>query len=135
MNCSRCGRAPHPDEPIQCAEVGLPVEWTGTKNESVCPGCQYVEWHPHCTSLVDVMSGERVDPRVDWAAFPREECDFNSLTRCEYIDMTISITIDDPEWVRKWTCPNCGGTEFDYVRRDYLSSGLQPGSFTVDDDV
>jgi hypothetical protein len=97
------------------------------------PACQFAEWHPHCTSLIDVMTRERVEPRIDWAAMPREEWDFNSLTRCEYLDLTISVVKEDSDadWTQDWQCQDCGGTAYDWVHRDYMPSGLQPGSFTA----
>jgi hypothetical protein len=96
----------------------------------ICPGCQYVEWHPHCTSLVDVETGERVDPAVDWAAMPRDEWELSRLTRCEHIDLTV-VGIET-EGQMKWRCPDCGGTTFEWVHRDYPPSGLRPGGFRAE---
>jgi hypothetical protein len=123
--CVRCGRTAKP------LPWGLPEGWEGTPSEAICPGCQYAEWHPHCTSLVSYRDGERVDPEVDWANMPREEWDFESLMRCDYIDLGVSW-IDDADWPKEWRCPKCGGTDFEGVHRDYPPSGLQPGSFEVD---
>jgi hypothetical protein len=127
VHCSRCGREGH------AAGTGrpwfLPHEWQGTLSEAVCPGCQYAEWHPHCSSLVDV-DGER----VDLSAIPREERALERLSRCEYIDLTVSW-IDDADWPQAWRCPECGGTGFEGVHRDYQQSGLRGTSFTIDADT
>jgi hypothetical protein len=72
------------------------------------------------------MTGERVDPATDWRAMPREEWDMDSLRRCEHIDLAVSW-VGGEEPPTRWRCPDCGGTEFDAVHRDYEPSGLQPG--------
>jgi len=77
------------------------------------------------------VAGERVDPEVDWAHMPREEWDFSELTRCEYIDLTVSYIEDQPS---EWTCPRCGGTTFEGVHRDYTPSGLAGTAFEVGGD-
>jgi hypothetical protein len=78
----------------------------------LCPGCQYAEWHPHCTSLVDAD-----DERVDLSSMPQEEWDETSITRCEYIDLDVSW-IDDADEPQGWRCARCGGSEFEGVHRD-----------------
>ena len=100
--------------------------------EAVCPSCQYVEWHPHCTSLLDAMTGERIDAAVEWAAMPPEERDYSRLMRCEYIDTTVAWTDDDYSPPASWRCPRCGGTTFEAVHRDYLPSGLSSARFSVE---
>ena len=125
VTCVRCGReAEVPDLPTHVATP--PEGWEGTIFEPVCPGCQFAEWHPHCTSLID-LDGER----LNLAVIPREEVDWNRVTRCEYIDLTIAV-VDGDDWPDTWQCPKCGGTDFEWVHADYMPSGLQPGSFEAD---
>lgn len=58
----------------------------------VCPGCQYAEWHPLCESLVD-FDGERLDLHK----IPREEIVWSRVSRCEYLDLTVSWIGDEDE--------------------------------------
>ena len=120
--CSRCQRID--ERPFRELTLSEPF-WEGHDREPVCPSCQLAHWHPHCTSLVDV-GGER----VDLAVIPREEWDPNSVFRCEYIDLTRGY-LEEDDWPETWTCPSCGGTEFEFVHADYMPSGLQPSSFEL----
>jgi predicted nucleic-acid-binding Zn-ribbon protein len=134
--CERCGRT------ADAERAFLPVGWESSLNHAVCPGCKYVEWHPHCTSLVtwearpedSLYPNQRVDPKVDWASMPREEWDFGSLTRCEYIDVTIACVEGEGDPPTEWRCPKCGGTEFELVHRDYEPSGIRMFGLTVEVD-
>lgn len=110
------------DKQAAFADIG----WSGTADAAVCPGCQFAEWHPHCMSIVDI-DGER----VDFAKVPAHEIDAGSVFRCEYIDLDVSW-IEDDDYPESWTCPKCGGTEFEGVHRDYQPSGLEGASFTVE---
>lgn len=77
----------------------------------MCPGCQYAEWHPRCTSVVtSEVDDEGKRERVDLAGMPREESDLSTVTRCGYVDLSVAW-IDDADWPHGWTCPDCGGTE------------------------
>jgi hypothetical protein len=122
--CSRCQRTD--ERPfIDLASLEPLVEaWEGTLAEPVCPHCQLAAWHLHCTGVVDVEG-----VRVEIGAIPRSEWDANSVFRCGYIDVEHRF-LEEDEWPIEWTCPKCGGTRFEFVRRDYLPSGLQPGSFS-----
>ena len=94
----------------------------------VCPGCQYAEWHPLCESLVD-FDGERLDLHK----IPREEIVWSRVSRCEYLDLTVSWIGDEDE-PDSWTCPDCGGTAFIGVHRDYQCSGLKGALFVTEVD-
>lgn len=92
----------------------------------VCPSCQFAEWHPHCTSWLD-DEGNRVSWRdengepvlaPEIAAMPYEERHGIPWQECDYIDLTVSWT-DDDECPQAWRCPECGGTAFEGVHRDY----------------
>ena len=125
--CSRCAKSdPRPFEKLCFPEVPAGQSWEGTPNDAVCPGCQLAELHPHCTSVVDISDRER----VDFSVMPREEIDFNRLVYCEHIDLTRCYLLHGDDWPDEWTCPECGGTEFDLVRADYQASGLQPGTLS-----
>lgn len=50
---------------------------------------------------------------------------------CDYIDLSMAW-IEDADWPKEWTCPECGGTDFEGVSRDYQASGLKGAAFTVD---
>ena len=125
--CDRCGKtapvALHNDWPAP------PPGWEGTVHAAVCPNCQYAEWHPHCTSLIDV-DGERVDPGA-WDAFPEAERDYSRLAPCEYIDTSVAWTDDDE--TPTWRCPSCGGSTFEGVHRDYPPSGFGAARYRVND--
>lgn len=103
----------------------VPDGWEGAVHNAVCPGCQIAGWHPLCTSLVD-----RDGQRVDVEAIPREEWDRNTVFRCEYLDLSVSW-IEDDDWPDPWQCPECGGTSFEGVHRDYPRSGLSGAAFEV----
>ena len=94
------------------------------------PAASYAEWHPCCTSVLD-RDGERVDV----SALPREEWVGTSLSRCEYVDLTVSW-IEDVDWPEHWQCPECGGTSFEGVHRDYAEADLEGGSVSseIDDE-
>jgi hypothetical protein len=55
------------------------------------------------------------------------------LGYCDYIDLSISW-VDDADSPKSWTCPECGGTDFEAVHRDYGQAGLKGTSFTVNTD-
>jgi hypothetical protein len=130
--CSRCGRAPREDEPIEVAEIGLPRGWEGTRFEGVCPGCQLAEWHSLCRSLLDA-DGERVaavtaedelilEPAI--AGMPRAEIASSDWMWCDYKDSSVSWIDGESEPPAGCRCPSCGGTNFMWVRADYPTSGL-----------
>ncbi|MGZ4185008.1 MAG: hypothetical protein ACXVSF_06445 [Solirubrobacteraceae bacterium] len=133
IRCDRCGREEMPEGPGL-----LPPGWEGAVEtlpphhavEAVCPGCQYAAWHPHCTSLIDIETGERVDPGA-WDAMPEAERDYSRLAPCEYIDTSVAWTDDDDP--PTWRCPSCGGSAFDGVHRDYPPGGLAQARYRVDD--
>lgn len=138
--CDRCGR----QEPLRKSTDGthwLPENWEGSiggqhpATTPVCPGCQYVEWHPHCMSLLAWDTDEVVVPEIDWAGMPPEERDYDSVRFCEHIDLTVSHVEGEGEWPEQWTCPRCGTEHrhveegqretFEWVHRDYLAGGLE----------
>lgn len=49
--------------------------------------------------------------------FPPAERDYNSLARCEYLDLAVAW-IDDADWPTDWHCPQCGGQAFVAAHRD-----------------
>jgi hypothetical protein len=61
ITCIRCGVATIAleDWPGLHHDQDGPLRgWEGSPSyEPVCPGCQYVEWHPHCLALIDVSTG------------------------------------------------------------------------------
>lgn len=142
--CSRCGRTPRDDEPLI---HNLPQDWEGPP--PVCPGCQYAEWHPHCTSVrVEAGYGDRIDidalergesitveiagtPVVFSTMSDLRALQVGEIAYCDYVDLTISWT-DDDEWPKTWKCPSCGGSKFEGVHRNYGGSGLKGTSFSVE---
>lgn len=145
IQCARCGR----ENEIQIlGTVAAPPEgWEGSIFDAICPGCQFIEWHPHCTSL---RAEHGYGDRIDTAALERGESitvkdvdddlvvvrSFSDLEilgvgRCEYIDYDVRW-IDDAGWPKAWTCSQCGGTEFEGVHPDYTQSGLKGSSFSTD---
>jgi hypothetical protein len=139
--CVRCGRVAE----LPAPGVVPPEGWEGTAAAAVCPGCQYVEWHPHCTSLrSDYGYGGRVDvealARGESVTYQDQDGDTliarslhdvrGELAYCDYIDTSIAWT-DDADFPASWTCPKCGGITFEGVHRDYMQSGLK-GSFSAD---
>jgi hypothetical protein len=133
--CSRCGRASRADEPL-LPVVNLPDAWQGPP--PVCPGCQFTEWHPRCTSLrsnsghgdrVDLETlrrGESIVLSVDGVAVriatldELRELPQRALGWCDYIDLAVSwLDVSDPP--QQWCCPRCGGTGFEGVHRDYYA--------------
>jgi hypothetical protein len=135
IHCDRCGRAPRDDEPL--IPNGPPHGWEGPP--PVCPGCQYAEWHPHCTSWFSHHDPE--GERVSWAdsegdvhvaphllAIPHDEWDSASWFECDEIDLTVSWTGGD-DLPQGWWCPRCGNTDFEGVHRDYGQSGLAGATF------
>lgn len=75
ITCIRCGkesmtrRGHLPHEYDAEGEIVFPT-WTGSVDEAICPGCQYAEMHPHCTSIrAESGYGER----IDFAALTRGE--------------------------------------------------------------
>lgn len=113
VSCAWCGRQAEtrkfPSGLFALPEGG----WSGAVDDAVCPNCQYVEWHPHCTSLIDADGA-----RVAIEAIPAEEWDAKLVVRCGCVDLTISW-IGDEDCPESWRCPQCGGTEFEGVHRDY----------------
>jgi hypothetical protein len=139
--CERCGKT----APTRFDGKLPPEGWEGTVSTGVCPGCQLVEWHPHCMALLDWETDKVVNPRVDWAGMPAEELDWNSVRFCEHIELSIAHIDDGSEWPLEWTCPRCGthhtqqdskpieeGGNWDWVHRDYQQSGLEWAGFDVD---
>jgi len=126
ITCSRCGKPADSDQ-----TQGWPWGWEGTASEAVCPDCQFCTWHPHCLSLVD-REGKRVDPSIDWASMPPAERDYSGLSRCEHIDLSVPVLDVERDWPERWTCPRCGGTEFELVHRDYEASGLAGAGFVAE---
>ena len=116
VTCTRCAKSSESFDP-----PAWPEGWEGSVSEAVCPGCQYVEWHPLCEGIVD-FGGRRVDLSV----IARDEIDPNRLSRCEYLDLTVAWIGD--ERPHKWRCPKCGCTEFVGVHPDYPRSGLTGGT-------
>ena len=55
VTCTRCAKSSESFDP-----PAWPEGWEGSVSEAVCPGCQYVEWHPLCEGIVD-FGGRRVD--------------------------------------------------------------------------
>jgi hypothetical protein len=147
VHCARCGREATTED--RAHNTLVPDGWEGSKYEAVCPGCQYAEWHPHCTSVcVECGSGDR----VDIAALQRGEqvtveiygtpvllrslddlkvLPDGELGWCDYKDLSIAWT-DDEDQPAEWTCPACGGTEFEGVHRDYPASNLKGTTFTTE---
>lgn len=121
--CGRCGRDATPDEMRTALVPDVPGGWEHAYVEDVkvvvCPGCQPAAWHPNCTSLID----------SDGAVVFREACEamgedewLGELEYCGWIDL--SVTGYEPLPLIEWTCPDCGGSEFEWVH-DYR--GLVPG--------
>lgn len=139
--CSRCGRKDEMNGAF------LPDGWEGSALEAVCAGCQYAEWHPHCTSVrVEAGYGDRLDVEAlergeavtvnidETPVVIRSVEDLSGLGTgeigwCDYIDLGISW-IDDADFPSSWTCPECGGTTFEGVHRDYMASNLKGASFS-----
>lgn len=144
--CERCAKEGRTMSP------GPPKGWEGTISKAVCPNCQYAEWHPHCTSVrAECGYGERIDiaalaaPEAgqsitimdhDVPVIVRSFDELHALGvgYCDYIDPSVSW-VDDDDWPKQWTCPECGGSEFEGVHRDYQQSGLKGTSFDVDTEV
>lgn len=142
--CSRCGRDARPDEMTPAPDLPrgwTHGAWTGSEVEVVCPNCEYAEWHPHCTSWLDEYGYGR---RVGWrdengeevvapeiAAMPREEWHTGAWAPCDSLDLSVSW-VDQADWPKAWRCPQCGGTDFEGVHRDYMLSGLKGAGFTVE---
>jgi len=120
-SCSRCGRTV--SETLVTPQM-LPDGWTGSRRQPICPGCELVTWHVHCVSPVDVQG-----KWVNIGSMPREEWDAASLTYCEYTDLSRAYELDGEDWPTSWTCPRCGGHEFDLVHADYLVGGLSSAFF------
>src|SRR5947208_4207597 len=80
VTCTRCAKSSESFDP-----PAWPEGWEGSVSEAVCPGCQYVEWHPLCEGIVD-FGGRRVDLSV----IARNKIDPNRLSRCEYLDLTVA---------------------------------------------
>lgn len=78
--CIGCGRSPHDGEQAQM-DGAPPDGWERTILKAVCPGCQFAEWHPYCTSVVD-FDGERIDP-----AASEQELAPGLFRRCGFIDL------------------------------------------------
>jgi hypothetical protein len=117
--CPSCGRK------AELSGTGLPPDgWVGSERAAVCPGCRDVKWCPHCTSPVDINTGADVEPPEDWEAMPPGERHFPGLMLCEYIDISVSMSIAQAEAAGQidWRCPRCGGTMFDWAP-DHLASG------------
>jgi hypothetical protein len=146
LRCSRCGRVPREDEPLV---RDLPKEWEGHKFDAVCPGCQYAEWHPHCTAVrVESGYGERLDlealergeavtvtihgdPVVFRSSSDLTALPVGALGWCDYIDLSVSW-IDDADEPKEWRCASCGGTSFEGVHRDYPASDLKGAAFNAE---
>lgn len=150
IHCERCGRKATTKNGHLPAKRDADGEvewaWEGSVSGAVCPGCQYAEWHPHCTS---VRAESGYGERIDFAALRRgeqviiriddmpvvlrsaDELDWNDVAYCDYIDPSVSW-IDHADWPEQWTCPECGGTDFEGVHRDYQASGLKGAAFTAD---
>jgi hypothetical protein len=161
IRCDRCGR---PAElQLSRGVYWLPEGWSGAvgrpasggppqTGDAVCPGCQYAEWHPHCTATrvesghgarVDIAAlkrGEPVTVEIDGAPVVfRSFADLEALEAgepgalgwCDYLDLTVSWT-DDTEPPSEWRCPECGSTEFEGVHRDYQASNLKGTTFTAE---
>jgi hypothetical protein len=131
--CSRCMREPSPAE--RCDTWGIPEGWEGSASQLVCPGCQPAAWHPRCTSLrADSGYGDRVDLAalesgeslvVTIDEVPVRIASLSDLTTfdvgtfgwCDFIDWSVSW-VEDEDFPEEWSCPKCGGTEFEGVH-DY----------------
>jgi len=83
--CSRCQRDATPDEMRETVALGLPREWEGPP--PVCPSCQLVAWHPHCTRA-----------------------------GCGHLDLGVSWIDPDPP-PAEWHCAACGGDAFEGAHR------------------
>ncbi len=138
--CSRCGR-----EEETTPDLHLPLNWEGPP--AVCPGCQFAEWHPHCTSVrADFGYGERIDIEalergeatvvesdgVSVALRSFADVEAMGVGWCDHIDLTISHVDDGGAWPETWTCPECAGTTFEWVHGDYQGSGLKGTTFGVE---
>jgi hypothetical protein len=143
VRCDRCGK----EEPATKMATGagflLPECWEGSfPHEAVCPGCQFAEWHPHCTSVA-TRDGERVDLEPLGRGEPVTiQLDgvpvrFNSVSEfapgtlvwCDYVDLSVSYIDDEPT---DWRCARCGGTTFEGVHADYQESGPSGATFTIE---
>jgi hypothetical protein len=126
--CTRCGRESESEQPGLLPEGWGHGYWLDARKEFevVCDRCQFAEWVPHCTSVTD-WDGDRVD--VDALRASGRDIPEASVKYCDYVDLSLSFSEDN--WPESWTCPQCGGTTFEGVKRDYHKSGLDHGDFTV----
>jgi hypothetical protein len=90
IRCSRCGIGGE-------VVAGLPPEgWVGTAFDTVCPGCQEAER----------LGRRRPQPLGGgWAG---------QVEWCDHVDVEHGYPEDD--WPETWTCPKCGGTDFEMVQ-------------------
>jgi len=145
VTCTRCARTADAQPP------GLPDDWEGSVNDAVCPGCQYAEWHPRCTSVraehgygerIDVEALKRGEPTtVNVNGLPvllrsTSELEPLGVGWCDYIDLSVAFLDPSDDWPQEWRCPECGGTTFEGVHADYQASGLKGAGFngTVEGD-
>jgi hypothetical protein len=98
--------------------------WQGTVNEPVCPDCQMAGYYIHCTSHC-----QKYGQGEEW-------CDFVDRTTAYYFDDDTKGFLDEDgtKPPTNWHCPECNGSSFDYVKTDYVRSGLAGTGFEVSDD-
>jgi hypothetical protein len=146
VTCTRCGVQRAPATISESGRLHLPEGWEGTVKaspdvqgnwfgEAHCPGCQLAEHHPRCMSVrSDFGYGGRVDlealDRGEQVTFTNQDddvvtarspddIDLTELGYCDHFDLSINWFEGD-DWPKDWRCPECGGTEFEFVHRDYL---------------
>jgi hypothetical protein len=56
---------------------------------------------------------------------------------CDYLDREHAY-VDEADFPTEWTCPECGGTTFEFIHADYPASNLKGTTFrteTEEDDA
>jgi hypothetical protein len=123
VRCSRCGRKGTMRGAGNTALV--PDGWEGHAGEAVCR-----------LPVRGVAPALRVAHRRRWnPRRSRDDSEAGARTRaalrCEYLDLAVAW-VDDGDWPEEWMCPDCGGTEFVGVYRDYPLSGMHGSSFVIE---